>query len=204
VKATYPASIPGTFVACETPVYPNDSGSVYLFYDSILLEKISYSSNWHFSLLDNTDGVSLERIQPTCLATSKDNWHSAAETIGFGTPGALNSQILHPQINGEISLSNSSISPDNDGFEDVVLIHYQFEKNGLVANIRIFDEDGREIKQLVANELLGTAGFFTWDGTTNANTKAHIGTYVILFEAFSIAGGDNFTKTKVVIVAGKL
>lgn len=204
VKATYPASIPGTFVACETPLYPNDSGSVYLFYDSILLEKVSYSSNWHFSLLDKTDGVSLERIQPTGLATSKDNWHSAAETIGFGTPGALNSQTLHPQINGEISLSNSSISPDNDGFEDVVLIHYQFEKNGLVANIRIFDEDGREIKQLIANELLGTAGFFTWDGTTNANTKAHIGTYVILFEAFSIAGGDNFTKTKVVIVAGKL
>lgn len=204
VKAMYPASVPGTFVACETPVYPNDSGSVYLFYDSILLEKVSYSSNWHFSLLDKTDGVSLERIQPTGLATSKDNWHSAAETIGFGTPGALNSQTLHPQINGEISLSNSSISPDNDGFEDVVLIHYQFEKNGLVANIRIFDEDGREIKQLIANELLGTAGFFTWDGTTNANTKAHIGTYVILFEAFSIAGGENFTKTKVVIVAGKL
>lgn len=204
VKATYPASFSGTFVACETPVYPNDSGSVYLFYDSILLEKVSYSSNWHFSLLDNTDGVSLERIQPTGLATSKDNWHSAAETIGFGTPGALNSQTLHPQINGEISLSNSSISPDNDGFEDVVLIYYQFEKNGLVANIRIFDEDGREIKQLIANELLGTAGFFTWDGTVNANTKAHIGTYVILFEAFSIAGGDNFTKTKVVIVAGKL
>ena len=204
VKATYPASIPGTFVACETPFYPNDSGSVYLFYDSILLEKVSYSSNWHFSLLDKTDGVSLERIQPTGLATSKDNWHSAAETIGFGTPGALNSQTIHPQANGEISLSNSSISPDNDGFEDVVLIHYQFEKNGLVASIRIFDEDGREIKQLIANELLGTAGFFTWDGTTNANTKAHIGTYVILFEAFSIAGGDNFTKTKVVIVAGKL
>lgn len=204
VKATYPASVPGTFVACETPVYPNDSGSVYLFYDSILLEKVSYSSNWHFSLLDKTDGVSLERIQPTGLATSKDNWHSAAETIGFGTPGALNSQTLHPQINGEISLSNSSISPDNDGFEDVVLIHYQFEKNGLVANIRIFDEDGREIKQLIANELLGTAGFFKWDGTTDANTKAHVGTYVILFEAFSIAGGDNFTKTKVVIVACKL
>ena len=204
VKSTYPAAISGTFIQCETPTYNNDSGTVYLFYDSLLLEKISYSSKWHFSLLESTDGVALERINPNNQFNDENNWHSAAEAIGFGTPGKINSQTLNQQQQGDFQLSSKTISPDNDGYEDFLLIHYQLLQGGMVGSIKIFDAAGRLIKQLISNELLGTSGEFKWDGNRDSGVKATIGNYIILFEAFSLSTGENFTKTKVVIVAGKL
>jgi hypothetical protein len=204
VKSTYPAAISGTFIQCATPSYNNDSGTVYLFYDSLLLEKVAYSSKWHFPLLENTDGVALERINPNNSLNDENNWHSAAEAIGFGTPGKINSQILNQQQQGDFQLSSKTISPDNDGYEDFLLIHYQLLKGGMVGTIKIFDAAGRLIKQLISNELLGTSGEFKWDGTRDSGVKATIGNYIILFEAFSLSSGEKFTKTKVVIVAGIL
>ncbi len=204
VKLTYPAAVTGTFIQCETPSYNNDSGTVYLFYDSLLLEKVAYSSKWHFPLLENTDGVTLERINPNNSLNDENNWHSAAENIGFGTPGKINSQTLNQQQQGDFQMSSKTISPDNDGYEDFLLIHYQLLQGGMVGTIKIFDAAGRLIKQLISNELLATSGEFKWDGTRDSGVKATIGNYIILFEAFSLSSGENFTKTKVVIVAGKL
>lgn len=204
VKTTYPAAVTGTFIQCETPSYNNDSGTVYLFYDSLLLEKVAYSSKWHFPLLENTDGVALERINPNNSHNDENNWHSAAEAIGFGTPGKINSQTLNQQQQGDFQLSSKTISPDNDGYEDFLLIHYQLLKSGMVGSIKIYDAAGRLIKQLISNELFGTSGEFKWDGTRDSGVKATLGNYIVLFEAFSLSSGEKFTKTKVVIVAGKL
>jgi hypothetical protein len=204
VKTTYPAAVTGTFIQCETPSYNNDSGTVYLFYDSVLLEKVAYTSKWHFPLLENTDGVALERINPNNSFNDENNWHSAAENIGFGTPGKINSQTLNQQQQGDFQLSSKTISPDNDGYEDFLLIHYQLLQGGMVGTIKIFDAAGRLIKQLISNELLGTSGEFKWDGTRDSGVKATLGNYIVLFEAFSLSSGEKFTKTKVVIVAGIL
>jgi flagellar hook assembly protein FlgD len=83
-------------------------------------------------------------------------------------------------------------------------INYQFEKNGLIATVSIYDDSGREIKRLISSELLGTSGFTAWDGTQENGVKASIGNYIVLFEAFSIDGTLNFTTTKAVTLAGKL
>lgn len=204
VKMTYPFAVPGRFLYAELPSYNNDSGTVYLIYNQEIIDKVSYLDEWHFDLLDNTDGVSLERIDPNGASSSAFNWHSAAEAIGFATPGRKNSQYLPAISNGVVSFTSEVLSPDNDGFEDVLQINYEVTEAGLLGKITIYDDRGRLIRNLFSNELLGTSGTFTWDGTTDAQTKASIGVYVVVFEAFSTNGGVFFTKKLAVTLAGKL
>jgi len=47
-----------------------------------------------FPLLIYYDGVALERINPDVSSNDENNWHSAAESVGFGTPGYKNSQFV--------------------------------------------------------------------------------------------------------------
>jgi hypothetical protein len=168
------------------------------------MDKVSYTSDWHFALLDVTDGVSLERIDPVGVSDNSSNWHSAAEAIGFATPGGKNSQYYPAISNGEFNFTSETISPNNDGFEDVLIVSYTMNEPGLLGKFTIYDDRGRLIKSLFSNELLATSGTFSWDGVTDENVKASIGTYVAVFESFSLDGETKFSKTKAFVVAGKL
>ncbi len=76
------------------------------------------------------------------------------------------------------------------------------ESSGFVGNITIFDAQGRIIRLLMQNELLGIEGAISWDGLNNNNEKARIGTYVIYFEYFDLNGNVKALK-KACVVAGK-
>ena len=204
VKQTYPFSVPGKFLYCELPSYDNDSSTVYIIYNSEVIDQVSYLDTWHFKLLDNTDGVSLERIDPNGLSSSSFNWHSAAEAIGFASPGRKNSQYLPALTNGNFNLSSELISPDNDGYQDVVQLNYQMSEAGMLGKVTIYDDRGRLIRTICSNELLGTEGTLSWDGLTDKSTKASIGVYVLFFEAFSTNGSLFFAQRKALTVAGKL
>lgn len=184
----YPASISGRMIQMDMPSYNIDSGTVYLFYNSEQIDRVSYSEDWQLSLIDNSDGVSLERISPNAPSNQTSNWHSAAESIGFATPGRVNSQYQYVGTSESISLQKDVFSPDQDGFEDILVVNYAFLESGLLAKARIFDDFGREVKVLFSNELMGTTGFFNWDGVNTAQAKAPIGIYVLVIEVFSVDG----------------
>jgi hypothetical protein len=204
VLANYPASVSGRMIEMDMPSYNIDSGTVYLFYNSEQIDRVSYREDWQFSLLDNTDGVSLERILPNGPSNKPDNWHSAAESIGFATPGRVNSQFQTVGTSESISLQKDVFSPDQDGFEDILVVQYAFEQSGLLAKARIFDDFGREVKLLFSNELMGTTGFFTWDGVNADQAKAPIGIYILLVEVFATDGSVILTKKIAFTLAGKL
>ena len=204
VLNNYPFSQIGTFVNSDLPSYSNDSGSVYLIYNNQVYDKVSYEPDWHFLLLDSEDGVSLERISPDNESNTSNNWHSAAESYSFASPGIKNSQYVPIISNGSLSLINEVISPDNDGFEDVLIVNYKMTEPGLLGKANIYDDRGRAIQTIFQNELLGTENSFSWDGLKNDGTKASIGTYIIVFEAFSTNGDLIFTQKKAFTLAGKL
>lgn len=96
------------------------------------------------------------------------------------------------------------MSPDNDGYEDVLQVNYEMIEHGLIADFTIYDDRGREVAKVLDSELLGIQGTFIWDGVRNDNTKASIGVYVAVFEAWSLDGGVIFTQRKAFTVAGTL
>jgi hypothetical protein len=204
VKQHYPFAVPGSFVYCETPSYTVDSGTVLLYYFDQLMDTVSYSSDWHFPLLESIDGVSLERIHANGSSNAKNNWHSAAEAYGFASPGMKNSQDMQVEIAGDFTLSHSIISPDNDGKDDVIAFHYEMLEPGMLGTLTVYDDEGREVKKILNNELLGIFGSVTWDGMTKEQHKANVGIYVAVFEAFSLNGQSAVNKRKAFVVACRL
>jgi hypothetical protein len=169
-----------------------------------IIDKFVYTGNMHFPLLNETKGVSLERIDFERSTQDATNWHSAAESVGFATPGYRNSQYKESgTANNDVSVSPEIFSPDNDYYNDVVNISYLFDSPGMVANVNIYDSRGRLIRSLVKNELLGTSGTFSWDGIDDSREKARIGIYIIYFEAFDTNGNLKQYK-KTCILGGKL
>lgn len=203
-KNTFPQAIPGRFYATSLPALNNDSSTIQVLYNSILLDKVSYHEDWHLSLIDDTENKTLERINPDGVSSSASNWHTAAETIGFGTPGKINSQHLTGSISAAFGTTEPIFSPDNDGFQDVLLFQYNFDV-GMIATLKIFDNQGREVHTLFSSELLGQQGSFTWDGVMSNNQKAPIGIYIAVIEAFAADGGaKQFAKRVGFTLAGKL
>lgn len=203
-KSTFPEAVTGRFYATSLPSLNNDSSTIQLIYNFVVIDKVSYHEDWHLSLIDDTENKTLERINPEGASSSSSNWHTAAETIGFGTPGKINSQYQSGNISSTFGTTESIFSPDNDGFQDVLLFQYNFDI-GMIGTLKIFDNQGREVHTLFSSELLGQQGSFTWDGVTANNQKAPIGIYIAVMEAFSVdGGGKQFAKRVGFTLAGKL
>jgi len=157
--------------------------------DLTIIDRIIYSKDMNFALLTSTDGVSLERINPAESSDIKSNWHSAAESCGYATPGYINSQNLDPCLTDNIvSLFPEIFSPDNDGKDDILFIRFRPDRPGFVANASVYTPYGRLVRQLVRNELVSTDGTFSWDGITDENSKAPVGIYIIRIDLFTPDG----------------
>lgn len=200
VKSQYYTPSPDAFLNLASMPGLNNDGDIIVLskWNDEVIDKFTYTPEMQFALLNSTAGVSLERINFERVTEDKTNWHSAAETVGFGTPGYKNSQYNDEGGTGEISLSPEAFSPDNDGINDVLNIKYQFDKS-YVANVSIFDSKGRLTKSLFKNELLGTFGTLSWDGTTDSREKARVGIYIIWFEAFDAQGTTKHFKKACVV-----
>jgi hypothetical protein len=204
VKENYPASVAGQFVQSSLPTYANASGVVNVVLpNGNVSDRFAYTEKMHFRLIRDKKGKSLERIDYNRPTDDETNWHTAAETVGFATPGRENSQYADTDIDGEISLYPPIFSPDNDGYEDVITFSYSFSKEGFVGNAYVYDSEGRMVRYLLQNQLLGTEGAFSWDGITDRGDKGRIGAYIFVFEVFNLEGNVNVFK-KSFVLGGRL
>lgn len=206
VKDQYFAANPDNFLSVpEFPSLDNEEGRLAILdTDGNRIDYFEFSEKMQFPLLEYHDGVALERINFNRPALDKTNWHSAAEYVGFGTPGYQNSQFAEGSYSTDpVRIDPEIFSPDGDGSKDVMNIHYEFDEPGYVANITIYDAHGNLIRQLVSSELLGRKGFFSWDGLTKTGQLCPIGIYIIYFEVFDVNGIVNRYK-KTGVLGGNL
>jgi hypothetical protein len=190
----------------DLPSLNNDAGEVVLISGGITIDSFAYMETQHYELLRDENGVALERINPDAPTNEDGNWHSAAATVGYGTPTAKNSQFLPTEVLDNVEffqIETPRVSPDEDGFEDVLVINYKFDEPGYTANIKIFDNQGRQVKSLINNELLGFTGALKWDGSTDDKAKARIGIYVFWAEVFR-PDGTVVMQKEAIVVAGQL
>nr|WP_294894602.1 lamin tail domain-containing protein [uncultured Pedobacter sp.] len=206
VKSQYYTSNPNNFIKLSSfPVYADDKGKVVILKDTARLDQLNYDKSMHFALLRDVEGISLERSSFTESTNATGNFRSATAVAGYATPGDKNSQYLENLANAveEISLPVQTFSPDNDGFEDILRIQYKFIAPGKIANVTIYNDQGRLMKKLVSNETLNAEGQWIWDGMDEHNSKAKTGIYIIYFEIYDLNGNVKKYK-KPVALASKL
>ncbi|HOI31697.1 MAG: lamin tail domain-containing protein [Bacteroidales bacterium] len=204
VAEQYPISDPEVFVEMNSfPSYPNTEGTAVLMsLTGKLIDKMSYTEKMHFPLLNIVKGVSLERISTTASSDDPDNWHSAAESVGFGTPGLPNSMTMNTTPStDEISISPEIFSPDGDGVDDATSINYLFDEPGYTMNILIFNSTGQQIRHLVKSELVGSEGQTIWNGLDENGNRVTTGIYIVFAEVFDLNGNTKSFKEAVVVAS---
>lgn len=185
------------------PTLPPDEGSIVLMRsDGQVIDELQYNKSWHHGVLQQTKGISLERLHPGYPSSDPHNWHSAAATAGYATPGAVNSQFQPATpLNSGFTLSTAVFSPDNDGQNDVALLAWDL-RQGQTANITIFDALGRPVRHLARNLLLSVNGRISWDGLSDAGLKLQPGIYIVFVQIFDPQGKIGAWKLPLVLAGG--
>jgi hypothetical protein len=199
LKGEYVMGRENAFVETDLPGFNDDAGSAVLIDDKgTSIDSMFYSEEMHSTFLKDPAGVALERISIMWMVGEAANWRSAASTAGFATPGYVNSNLRANQPMDDAVIVEPEMLRLSGG-RDFTQIRYRFDKVGFLANVRIFDHAGRIIREIAANALLGTEGFFRWDGDRDDGSTARMGYYFVWFEVFNDEGQVESYRKRVVV-----
>lgn len=185
------------------PALNDDKGTIAIITtEGTFLDMFSYTKDLHSPFLENDEGVSLERISLGQPTQDANNWKSASTHSNYATPGYVNSQVRlsNTPNDGEVTVVPELFEPVY-GQPDFTEIQYQFGTSGHVANVKIVDTQGRVVKELATNVLLGTSGVFRWDGDTDSGAKARIGYYMVWMEVYDNGGKVTNYRKRIGVVA---
>ena len=196
VEAFYLISAPQALHEVKLPVLANNGATVVLLRltDLTVIDEVSYSPKWHDSAIKDPKGVALERIDPDKPTQDATNWHSAAESAGYGTPGYRNSQQLLPS-----STQNGFERPYWSDSERSYLLRYQLADAGYRCRIWVFDTMGRRIAEIANLSTLATEGTLRWDGLGYDGSRPKPGIYIFYAELF-LPNGTTHTQREVFLI----
>ena len=196
VEAFYLISAPQALHEVKLPVLANNGATVVLLRltDLTVIDEVSYSPKWHDSAIKEPKGVALERLDPDKPTQDATNWHSAAASAGYGTPGYRNSQQLLPSIT-----QNGFERPYWSDSERSYLLRYQLADAGYRCRIWIFDTMGRRIAEIANLSTLATEGTLRWDGIGYDGSRPKPGIYIFYAELF-LPNGTTHTQREVFLI----
>lgn len=186
------------------PTYPNTEGIVALIdQNANILDNFSYDEDYHSTLLEDEDGVSLERISFENVTNDPNNWTSASSLVDFGTPGYENSQTLNGEsIAGKLTIEPKIFVPGLNGsvaLQSFTTINYILSSPGMFANVTIYNQNGQFIRSLASGASLLTEGFLRWDGSNEAGNTVRMGYYIVVFELYDGSGNKEILRETVVV-----
>ena len=201
----YSVRYPSRVVQLEAmPSFANAEGTVLVALDdSTVIDCLKYKESFHSPLLMDREGVALERRSFDVDTQLPSNWFSASSTVGYGTPTAPNSQSKECFfLKDDFILSGETISPDGDGYQDVLEIHYQIvpSDSPLHCNLSILDRQGHLVRKLLHGALLGTEGSVEWNGLDMQQKPCSRGDYLLVIEVYDIQNRHQVMRRSVSIV----
>ncbi len=201
VQNQYPSDKSRFFVDIPAmPSFPNEEGSVVILNkEGHLLDQLQYSEKMHHPFIHDVKGVSLERRSAEMVTDAPQNWQSGSGISGYASPGLKNSQSTNIDNEDTISLEVTGISPNGDGIDDVLNIYLSFSKAGNTADMDVYAINGRHIKSLSKNLVIGTSDNLKWDGTDSKGEIVTNGYYLIVSKIWNADGYLEIFKNKVVV-----
>ena len=202
VWSFYPIHDKSVFYTVSLPSLPNGSGSCAIANASFhVLDSMAYDGDMHSAFLRDFRGVSLERLDATLPSMDRSTWISAAESVGWATPGVKNSQTL-PIVNftGKLTLAPEVFRPNNSGEDDVLQVMYDLPQNGCIGSLYVYDPSGQKIVTVAEHRLLENRGRLIWDGKDQDGRRVRGGLYLIVMELTEPKGTRTVLKDACAVV----
>ena len=182
----------------KLPILANTASTLVLFRtdDGEVIDEVSYSSKWHSYSIRNEKGIALERIDPEGETQNRENWTSAAEAVGYGTPGYQNSQYMNHQHEGTTGIEKPIWVYETEDYR----IAYWFDRPGYYGRAYVYNTSGIRVAEILNHELLGTSGELVWNGSSLSGLPLHPGVYIFYAEIYHEEGGVVKRYKKVVLI----
>lgn len=190
IEFRYTVPQPALLFDAQVPSWDDKSDNVSIISGGVIIDSFTYSYTWHLPVIADQNGVSLERVSTNAPSTTSSTWHSAASTVGYGTPTGANSQVLESGEDQEepFTVINSVFSPDDDGFKDFLALNFLLTSGDDLGSVWIYDLEGREVINLLSNESLGSSTIVQWDGRNGDQVISDAGIYIIFVQLWDAAG----------------
>jgi len=168
----------------------------------IHLDSLPFSSNWHHPFELDTEGKSLEKLDFDEASYRSSNWQTASKKAGFATPGLPNSQRYIERLPNKdfpYQLSGNRLSPNGDGFEDVLNISIQAAISGLLSRIQIFSLTGVPIAELYKDRV-DYQQRIVWYGQDRNGLPLPYGNYILSLYFKHPEGEESAFKERIAII----
>jgi hypothetical protein len=168
------------------------------------VDSLLYDPSWHNpSILDHR-GRSLEKLAPGLASEDARSWSTSLDPAG-ATPGRPNSLSTPlPVRHSRLSFSPNPFSPDNDGVDDFVIVHYEVPVPTAAITLTVYDVRGRMVRRLLAAGAAAPRGDIVWDGRDEGRGVARVGIYVVVLEGLDETGGAVITARGALVLACRL
>lgn len=177
---------PWNIVAVKLPSLSNDGGYIRLSLASAgTVEEAMFSNDSYPASMKDLKGVSLERISTALDPMSPQSWLPAAQSAGYGTPAAPNSQHYEggAPAQGSFTPSTDVFTPDGSGSHTFLAIDYSLPGTGYTADVTVFDSRGTAVRHVARRELLPQQGTLVWNGQDDSGSNVPRGIYVVVIKA---------------------
>ena len=153
------------------------SGSIWLKNNvDQVIDTIIYKEEYHSALLNDEDGVALEKIDTSQSGLLSHVWASSAESNNYATPGCVNTYSTPSEDKAIFSLSSPYFG---NNFNPRANINYSFAKSNYQLSIYVMDRKGITVKQVANNSIVSQEGSYFWDGTNESGEVVAVGIYFI-------------------------
>lgn len=193
---------PSALIECNKLISMPDEGGNILILNSNkeIIDHLEYSKDWHLSWLENIEGRSLERKNFERETNSRENWASATDNYGKGSPTGKNSQYSSAEEISDKSfwLSNSIVNPEKGIGNKQLEINYEISGETSLIRVRLFNLSGEFVAELFSDLSIRNNGVLPWDLAIDGKLL-EMGTYILSIESYLENGHSEFYKLPFVI-----
>lgn len=164
----------------------DDAGTIWLKNaQNVLVDSIYYDKEFHSALLNDDDGVALEKLDTNQSGLNGNVWASVGEDKNYAQPGCQNQFAQNTTSTDAFSLAHPYFGNTANPKAGV---KYQFKNGVYQISIYIVDKRGLIVKQLANNSTVSKNGVIYWDGVSQDGKNAAIGIYFVKIIAISDLG----------------
>ncbi|MEZ4997347.1 MAG: FlgD immunoglobulin-like domain containing protein [Bacteroidales bacterium] len=87
-------------------------------------------------------------------------------------------------------MSSGRISPDGDGFEDLLSVGVIPGGEDNIISVTIFNDRGYLVRRLAERFSAGSGTYFAWDGFSDSGARLPAGLYLIIAESYNATGSS--------------